>query len=78
MNKLIIGEYYNYYETKNSKPYPCKLINIKEKNGEIIYIFEHLTFIASGASVYPEKFKLLKKEERRKKLEKINNINDRF
>lgn len=74
MNKLIIGEYYNYYETKTSIPYPCKLINIKEKYGEIIYIFKNINSTVSGASVYPEKFKLLITDERRLKIQKLEKL----
>ena len=73
--ELKIGNRYNYFDTIDSLACPCTLINIKYNVYQDIHIYEfkHDNSTAIGASVYPDKFKSLIKEERKAKLEKLHN-----
>ena len=71
---VIIGEHYNYYDTEDSIPCPCILLDIRIKTYDTVYIFKHENSSGTGASVYPHKFKLKIKDERKSKLKKLERL----
>jgi hypothetical protein len=68
---LIVGNKYNYYDTEDSIPCPCELLEIRNKEIYTVYIFKHDNSTGTGASIYSHKFKSRLKDDRKAKLEKL-------
>ena len=54
---LRIGNSYDYYETDESNPMPCKLINILHDGHYVVYEFKHDNSTGIGATIYPQRLK---------------------
>lgn len=57
--EIRIGDHFDYYDTNDSHPIRCEIINIINDGDYIIYEFKDRNSTAVGSSIYPEKFRPL-------------------
>lgn len=72
--EIRIGDHFDYYDTSDSHPIRCEIINIINDGDYIIYEFKDRNSTAVGSSIYPEKFRPLSASKLKSQL--INSYHD--
>lgn len=58
---IRVGKNFDYYDTPDSEPCPCKIVSIHNNGFYVVYGFRHLGSTAIGSTIYPKKFKHIEK-----------------
>ena len=55
--EIRIGSHYNYFDTPESEPIKCKIIDIFYDGNYIVYEFRHHNSPSAGSTIHPQKLK---------------------